>query len=211
MKTMKKRIAKSILWLFRWRLETHVLPEKKAIIMGYPHTSAWDFPLSILTFWALELDVKWMGKQSLFQGRMAPLFRALGGLAVDRSGGKNTVQSVAELFQEHETLLIGITPSGTRSRSPHLRSGFYHMAHKAGVPLLLASMDFKKRRATLLESIHLSGNVTADMDRIREIYGEVRGKNPEQQTPVRLAEEVEGNPEPPAAIETGESTHSLND
>ena len=130
---------------------------------------------------------------------------------MDRSGGKNTVQSVAELFEKHETLLIGITPSGTRSYSPHLRSGFYHMAHEAGVPLLLASLDFNTRRATLLESIQLTGNVTADMDRIREIYGEVRGKNPEQQTPVRLAEEVETQQKATAEEERGESTHGLHD
>jgi len=186
---MKRHLARCILWLFRWRIEARVLPGKKAILVGYPHTSAWDFPLSILTFWALGIEAKWMGKQSLFQGRMAFLFRALGGLAVDRSGGKNTVQSVADLFEKHETLLIGITPSGTRSRSPHLKSGFYHMAREANVPILLATLNFEERVGVLLASFQPTGDVTADMDRIREIYGEVRGKNPDQLTPLLLAEE----------------------
>ena len=122
---------------------------------------------------------------------MGPLFRKLGGVPVDRSGGKNMVQAVSQLFEEHDDLLFGIAPSGTRSYSSHWRSGFYHMAVAANVPIALGSVDFGSRTGCFLGTVHLTGDVGSDMDKIRTIYAHVRGRNPNRQTPIRLVDEME--------------------
>ncbi len=191
MNMVKKYVGKTALWILGWRVEAHDLPTKKAILVGYPHTSTWDFPIFVFTMWALGIQTKWLGKQSLFEGSMGPLFRRLGGVPVDRSGGKNMVQVVSQLFKEHEDLLFGIAPSGTRSYSSHWRSGFYHMAVAANVPLALGSVDFGRRVGCFLGSVHLTGDMRADMDQIRSMYAHVRGRNPDRQTPIRLADEIE--------------------
>jgi hypothetical protein len=112
---------------------------------------------------------------------------------VDRSGGKNTVQAVADLFAERETLMVGIAPSGTRKAGEHWKSGFYHIALAANVPLLLGCIDFKKRVGGFLGVLHLTGNVKTDMDNIRQAYEGIEGRNMERQIPIRLAEEAESH------------------
>jgi len=189
MTTVKKWLGRLGLWVLGWRADAQIPDTPKFILVGYPHTSTWDFPLFILTAWALGVKSRWAGKQSLFQGPWGGMFRALGGVPVDRAGGKNMVATVAELFESHERLIFGLAPSGSRSYTSHWRSGFYHMARAANVPLVLGSVDFARRSGCLLEVVHLTGDMGADMDRIRAAYAHVRGRNPERQTPIRLEAE----------------------
>lgn len=190
---VKKLVGHTVLWLLGWHVEGEPPEHPKCIVVGHPHTSSWDFPLFVMTMWVLGVRMRWMGKQSLFSGPMGGLFRALGGLPVDRSGGKNTVQAVADLFEEHETLMVGIAPSGTRKAGEHWKSGFYHIALAAKVPLALGSIDFKKRAGCFLGSVHLTGDMKTDMDAIRQGYAGVEGRNPERQIPIRLAEEMDAH------------------
>ena len=190
MVVVKKCGAKAIMWLLGWRVEGEAPSQRKFIVVGHPHTSNWDFPLFVFTLWIWNMPMKWMGKQSLFQGPFGWLFRSLGGLPVDRSGGKNTVQAVADLFAEHEELMLGIAPSGTRKGGAHWRSGFYHMAMQANVPLVLGSIDFKMRAGRIIGTVHPSGNIEADMEIIRNMYAGVEGRYPDRQMPIRLASEA---------------------
>jgi 1-acyl-sn-glycerol-3-phosphate acyltransferase len=188
---LKMAVGRSLMWLLGWSIEAEIPSARRFIVVGHPHTSTWDFPLFILMLWSINLPLRWIGKKSLFDSSFGRLFYALGGLPVDRSGGKNMVASVAELFQEHEDLALGIAPAGTRKYSPHWRSGFYHMALEAKVPLVLGSIDFKRRVVCILATVHLTGDVSADMDRIRGVYASVEGRNPERKVPVRLSVELE--------------------
>jgi len=144
-----------------------------------------------MMIWSINMPLRWIGKKSLFDSVFGRLFYALGGLPVDRSGGKNMVGAVADLFAQHEDLALGIAPAGTRKYSPHWRSGFYHMALGANVPLVLGSINFKRRVVCILETVHLTGDQQEDMDRIRSVYASVEGRNPERKVPVRLAAELE--------------------
>lgn len=191
MNVLKKAIGRSAMWLLGWRVEAEIPLARRFIAVGHPHTSTWDFLLFILMIWSIDLRLCWIGKKSLFDSPFGWFFYALGGLPVDRSGGKNMVVSVAELFEQHEDLALGIAPAGTRNYSPHWRSGFYHMALGAKVPLVLGSIDFKRRAVCILETLHLTGDVGTDMDRIRSVYASVEGRNPERMTPIRLAVELE--------------------
>jgi len=185
----KKLVAQFVMWLLGWRVECPFAPPPKCIVVGHPHTSTWDFPLFVLTLWVLKIDMRWIGKQSLFEGPFGWLFRALGGLPVDRTGGKNTVQSVTELFAAHDELRLGIAPSGTRDSGDHWRSGFYHMAKASNVPLVLGSIDFKRRAGRFIGVLDVGGDLAADMDRIRAMYEGVEGRNPERQIEIRLMDE----------------------
>ena len=189
MSVVKKFVAHIVMWLLGWHVDVAVTPPPKCIVVGHPHTSSWDFPLFVFTLWILEMDMRWIGKQSLFQGPFGWMFRALGGLPVDRSGGKNTVQAVTELFATHDQLMIGIAPAGTRKSADHWRSGFYHMAKEAKVPLVLGSIDFKRRTGRFIGALDVSEDLHADMDRIREMYAGVEGRNPERQIAIRLVDE----------------------
>lgn len=192
----KKLVAQCIMWLFGWRVESEITPPAKCIVVGHPHTSTWDFPLFVFTLWILQIDMQWVGKQSLFQGPFGWLFRALGGLPVDRSGGQNTVQSVVDLFASRDSLMLGIAPSGTRDSGQYWRSGFYHMAHAAKVPLVLGSIDFKRRSGRFLGMIEPTGDIEADMARIRTLFAGVEGRNPERQIDIRLRSEAEAAQSP---------------
>jgi 1-acyl-sn-glycerol-3-phosphate acyltransferase len=188
---VKKVLGQSLLWLLGWRTEITLSLPKKYIVVGYPHTSTWDFPLFVLTTWSMGIPMKFIGKKSLFDGPFGWLFTALGGLPVDRTGGQDMVKQVAQLFAEHEELRIGLAPSGTRGHAEYLRSGFYHMAAESNVPLVLGSMDFGRRVGCLMEAVYPSGDVGSDMDKVREIYARIQGRNPERMVPVRLRSEME--------------------
>ena len=189
MVVVKKLVANTIMWLLGWHVEGEAPDHPKFIVVGHPHTSNWDFPLFVFTLWALDLPMKWMGKQSLFEGPFGWLFRSLGGLPVDRSGGQNTVQAVAKLFESRDHLMLGIAPSGTRKGGAYWKSGFYYMAMQANVPLVLGSIDFKKRAGRIIGIVHPTGDIESDMERIREMYSGVEGRYPDRQMPIRLRSE----------------------
>ena len=188
---LRKWVGRGMLWLLGWRTEGAAPDLKRYVMIGHPHTSTWDFPVFIFTIWALEIPVRFLGKKSLFDSSFGWMFYALGGVPVDRSGGKNMVQAVADLFAERDELVLGLSPAGTRKASPSWKSGFYYMALAAQVPVVCGSIDFKRRRAVILGTVELCGDVTADMDAIRALYADVSGRNPERMVPVRLAAEVE--------------------
>ena len=109
-------MAQCMMWLLGWRVESEISLPAKCIVVGHPHTSTWDFPLFVFTVWILQIDMKWVGKQSLFQGPFGWLFRSLGGLPVDRSGGQNTVESVVI---EADMVRIRAVFEGVEGRNPH--------------------------------------------------------------------------------------------
>jgi len=156
----------------RWKIVSDALPDTpKGIIVAAPHTSNWDFLVMMAIALKLNIDLHWIGKHSLFKGILGPISRWLGGIAVDRRARKNTVQQVADRFAEVDSLYIVIAPEGTRSSVDNWKSGFYHMAHQAGVPLILAHLDGEKKEAGIrYEAFHPSGDYEADIKLIREFY-----------------------------------------
>ena len=131
----------------------------------------------------------WLGKQQLFKAPFGWFMRALGGVAVERGQRSNLVQQAAARFAEVERLFLVVPPSGTRSRAPHWKSGFYHIAHAAGVPIVCTFLDYARKVAGVGLVLMPSGDIAADMDKIRAFYGPIRGKYPENTTPVLLPEE----------------------
>ncbi len=178
------------MWVFGWDVQGDPAHVPKAVLIAAPHTSNWDLPHMLAAALVFRLRVSWLGKHSLFRPPFGWILRLLGGIPVDRSGPHGLVGHAAQALTDADQLVIAVPPSGTRSRSEHWKSGFYWIAHTAKVPIICGYLDYGRRVACLGEHFLPSGNVRADMDRVREIYEGITGKFPELMTPIRLKEEA---------------------
>ena len=180
------------LWFWRlrgWKFEGNKPAEKRYIIIAVPHTSNWDFILFLAAAAAFDIPLRYIGKHTLFKWPFGGLMRRWGGIPVDRSAAGGMVGQVAEAIKASEEAALVITPEGTRGESEFWKSGFYRIAQAADVPVLLARDDWATKVVELGPWIHPSGNVKADMDRIRSFYAGVVGRHPERQGPMRMKEE----------------------
>lgn len=184
-----KTIARLILRASGWRLVGAPPPERHYVVIAAPHTSNWDFPWTLLMAWASGMRIRWLGKHTLFRGPMGPIMRALGGVPVRRHLKEDRVAATARAFAESDALALLIPPEGTRSRTEHWRSGFYHIARTAEVPLVPTALDYGRRCGEIGEAFVPTGDVGADMDRLRAFYAGREGLFPEKFGPVRLREE----------------------
>ncbi|MCB9666040.1 MAG: lysophospholipid acyltransferase family protein [Alphaproteobacteria bacterium] len=189
--------------LFGWRTEGGPPPVSKAVLIAAPHTSNWDFFHALMAGWVFGLSFQWLGKDALFEGPLGPLLRFLGGVAVDRSAPHGLVEEVARRFRASDRLLLMVPAEGTRSFRPYWKSGFYQIASQAEVPIILGWLDYRHRVAGLGPAILPTGDVRADMDRIRAFYADKTGKFPERFGTVRLRQEDEAPEAAASAPEQG--------
>ncbi|MFB7251898.1 1-acyl-sn-glycerol-3-phosphate acyltransferase [Microbacterium sp. NPDC056234] len=188
---MLKRLLSRAYWTFsRWTLADGAAPDRPTILIGAPHTSNWDFVLMLAIAWRLGIDVHWLGKKSLFRGWRGPLMRRLGGIPVDRDDPRRVVADVIEQVDAGMVFGLVITPDGTRGGNEYWKSGFYRIARQTGMPVTLGFVDRTTMTAGLGPTVALTGDVAADMDRIREFYADKAGVRPEQRTEPRLREET---------------------
>jgi 1-acyl-sn-glycerol-3-phosphate acyltransferase len=188
---MRHWLANKILTLFGWRAVGSLAGYPKCVIVVAPHTSNWDFPVLMLVKIALRLQVSWMGKNTLFRPPFGGIMRWLGGLPIDRSARHNVVEQAVESFRMRDRLLLAIPPEGTRKRAPYWRSGFYHIALGAQVPLALAYADYQRKVGGIGHVFVPSGDVDADMTIIRNFYSGIVGKRPDQFGEIRLKSEAD--------------------
>jgi 1-acyl-sn-glycerol-3-phosphate acyltransferase len=183
---LTQRLARFVLRLLGWTCID--LPQRpaRAVVIGYPHTSNWDFPLGLLVMAALGLDARWAGKDSLFRGPLGPLMRRLGGIAVNRRERTGFVERLAGEIRQHQSFMLVIAPEGTRSLMPGWKSGFYRIARAAEVPVVIGTIDYAQRRIGLLGSVTLSGDEAADMAQIATYYQDCRGLKAQLASPIRL-------------------------
>jgi 1-acyl-sn-glycerol-3-phosphate acyltransferase len=184
--TLLRGAARLILKLLGWKLID--LPQRpaKAVVIAYPHTSNWDFPMTLLALAALPYRAQWVAKHTLFRALFGPIMRALGGVAVNRRGRTGFVQRVADEFLKRKHFHLIIATEGTRRLQAGWKSGFYRIALAAGVPVIMAAVDYGKRELGLLSTITLSGDEAADMAQIAACYQGRRGCHHENASPIRL-------------------------
>lgn len=183
---MRKKLAEFLLSLLGWSVESKLPDTKRFVVIGAPHTSNWDFPIGLLGMWALDANFRWVGKHTLFTGPFKWLFTWLGGIPVDRRVHTGFIHRSAELLQESERMALCLAPEGTRSRTEYWKSGFYHIATEAGVPIALGYLDYSTKTLGVGAYFQPSGDIDADMEIIRKFYQGKVGKRPEQQGEVRL-------------------------
>jgi len=172
--------------LLGWRCEGEVPKETKFIVLAGPHTSNWDFPLGILTIKALRLDVCWIGKHTIFRWPFGWLFRALGGIPVDRSKNLDLIRQMTDLFEQSDSLIFALAPEGTRSKTDHWKTGFHFIARAADVPIVMAYLDFAQKEVGIGGVLYPGDDIEADFEQIRKYYEGKSGKNPLQASLIQV-------------------------
>lgn len=155
-------------------------PPRKAVIIAAPHTSNWDFLYFFGLTNKLEIKSYWIGKETLFKRPWGGMMRRLGGIPVNRSKSQNMVDAMVREFDRREDFLLTIPPEGTRGTVKQWRTGFYYIALKAKVPLIIGLMDYSKKTGGLGPSFMPSGNYKADMQKLSDFYHSVTPKYPEK-------------------------------
>lgn len=181
---MSSRVATFILNLFGWRLDQHHPEEPKVVIIGAPHTSNWDFPLTMLAKWGLNYPFNWVGKHSMFFWPFAGLFRKLGGVPINRAQSEGFTDQIIEVYNKRERFALAIAPEGTRSYRPRWKTGFYRIAIGAKVPIALGYIDYKTKTLGIGMTLNPSGNIDKDFELIAAFYADKTGKFPDKQSPV---------------------------
>jgi 1-acyl-sn-glycerol-3-phosphate acyltransferase len=175
---------------WRWVGERPTYP--KFVAIAAPHTTNWDFLVFLAVARYFRLPAKVIGKDSLVQWPFGPLMRRLGVIPVRRDSGEGLVEQMAAEYAACDRMALVIAPEGTRGRAPFWRSGFYHIASAAGVPVVMTYLDYEHKRAGVGGIVHLTGDVDADMAKIRSFYTGIKGKRPENQGPIVIREEATG-------------------
>ncbi len=186
---IRRTLARSYWALSRWRLVTAPAPQRPSVLIGAPHTSNWDFVIMLAMAWRLGIPVRWLGKKSLFRGWRGPLMRGLGGIPVDRDDPRGVVDDVVARIRAGEVFGLVVTPEGTRGPGASWKSGFYRIARETGMPVTLGYVDRTTMTAGLGDTIELTGDVGADMDRIRAFYADKAGLRPQNRAEPRLRDE----------------------
>ncbi|WP_336631306.1 MULTISPECIES: 1-acyl-sn-glycerol-3-phosphate acyltransferase [unclassified Microbacterium] len=208
---MIRRLLSRLFWTFsRWTLRTEPAPTRPSVLIGAPHTSNWDFVLMLAISWRLGVPIRWLGKASLFAGWRGPVMRRLGGIPVQRDDASRVVDEVVARVRTGEVFGLVVTPDGTRGGNTHWKSGFYRIARATGMPVTLGYVDRTTMTTGLGPTIALTGDVAADMDRIRAFYADKAGLRPERRTEPRLANET-GTAEAAAGEESAPITRPLTD
>ncbi|NEX63570.1 1-acyl-sn-glycerol-3-phosphate acyltransferase [Noviherbaspirillum galbum] len=185
---MLQRFAIRMLALAGWRVRYAGLPGPRGVVIVYPHTSNWDFIIGLLAKWAIGVKFRWLGKEALFSGAsgllLGPLLRAWGGEPVERGNSTGAIQRLAERIRDADGFWLALAPEGTRRYRDGWRSGFYHIALTAGVPLGMAAIDYRNKEVRLTEFAQLSGDIEQDLARVRSAYPQGMGLRPDCEAPV---------------------------
>ncbi len=174
-------IARFVLWLWGWKIVGE-MPKgvKKSLIIMAPHTSNMDFIIGKLGFWVLKLKPFVVIKKEAFVFLVGILLRALGGVPIDRNNSRNIVKFTTDLFRERDTCHVLITPEGTRNLNNNWKRGFYYIAQKSQVPIVLGYLDYGAKKGGLGPLIYPSGNFEEDLKKIEEFYKNKKACFPEK-------------------------------
>jgi len=181
-----RRALLGLLRLFGWKSSFVWPPEPKGIILVYPHTSNWDFPIGLTFRIGHDLPANWVGKTEMFPRPFRGLLERLGGIPVDRSRATGFVDALVQEYQRRDWMWVAITPEGTRSYTDHFKSGFYQLALAADVPVALAYIDYGSRTVGMDTYVRFTGDEQRDLDVIREFYSTKRGFRPELAGDIRF-------------------------
>jgi 1-acyl-sn-glycerol-3-phosphate acyltransferase len=185
-------IAALATWLLRvlgWRTVLVPLPGPKGIIVVYPHTSNWDFPIGYLFKLATGLPLSWVGKDTLFRWPVGGFLRRMGGIAANRRERTGLIGQLVAEFGRRDWMWMAIAPEGTRSLAPHWKSGFYRLALAAEVPVGQGFIDWGRREVGICGYVRMTGDRAADMARLAAAYAGKVGLRPENAGPIRLGED----------------------
>jgi 1-acyl-sn-glycerol-3-phosphate acyltransferase len=173
---LSKAGARAIMQAAGWQIIGEIPDEPKLLLVGAPHTSNWDYIFTILTTYSLGCDLHYVAKHSLFKPPLGGLMRYLGGISIERGTAQGFVNQMVAEFNRREQFILAIMPEGTRDKVDQRRSGFYHIALGAGVPIVLVIFDYGRKIMHLGPTIWPTGDYEADLAEIQSYFASIRGK-----------------------------------
>lgn len=186
---IRKAFARTLLRVARWNRVGRV--PTSGILVGAPHTSNWDWVAMLLLMWADGVQPRVLIKQEFFKGPLAPVLRMTGGVPLDRGNPGATIRAMLAQAEASKEFLLVLAAEGSRDKGEYWKSGFYRISQQTGLPIALGFIDGPTRTLGFGPTFQPSGDVGADMNRIRAFYADKQGINPELRTEPRLREEKE--------------------
>ena len=177
---MRRAVALALYRLAGWKVEGEAPPTGKFVVIAAPHTSNWDLPFMLGVAYKLRIELKWMGKDSLFKPPFGGLMRAMGGIAIDRSKNNDVVAQMVAIYNTADQLAVAIPPEGTRSKVRRWKTGFYNIAHGAGVPIALGFLDYERKVGGIGKIVWTTGDYDRDMIAIKAFYEPIIAKHGER-------------------------------
>lgn len=175
-----KYFVRFILKITGWKYIKPTEKIDKSVICVAPHTSNWDFIMGQFFASACKIKSSFLMKKEWFVFPLKGLFKAMGGIPIDRSKKTSVTDQVAETFKQYKEFHIAIAPEGTRGYVKEWKKGFYYIALKANVPIQLAYIDYTKKEMGITKVFYPTGNEDTDLKEIKAFYATIKGKFPER-------------------------------
>jgi 1-acyl-sn-glycerol-3-phosphate acyltransferase len=169
-------IGLRFLKMFGWRVEGEVPDIKKFVMIAAPHTTNWDFPITLAITFVLKIKIYWMGKTAIFRWPFGAACRWLGGIPIDRSRSQNVVEQSVHAFNGRDNLIMIIPPEGARKKVKYWKTGFYHIATGANVHIMLGFLDYRRKVGGIGPTFYPTGRIEEDMQEIKTFYATITGK-----------------------------------
>jgi 1-acyl-sn-glycerol-3-phosphate acyltransferase len=176
---LSRAIGRGMMTLFGWHFEGSPPDEPKFVLIVAPHTSNWDFFVGLGALFALGFRVSFFGKHTIFKWPLGGFMRWLGGIPVERSVSRDRVADTIAAFAEREQLILVVAPEGTRKWVPEWKTGFYHVADGARVPIVPVAFDFGRKTVAILLPFRTTGDSDADIPAIKQLYRGFVARHPE--------------------------------
>ncbi len=172
-----RKTCRVVLRLCGWSFVGEFPDVPRAVLIAAPHSSWWDGIWGLLLKVGMGADVRFMGKKELFRGPLGSVLRRVGGMPIDRGAAKGVVEQMVDQFARRDAFWLGIAPEGTRKAVKRWKSGFWHIAHDAGVPIVTAYFNYPDKTIGVGPLFQPSDDMEADLLRLREFYAPFKGKH----------------------------------
>jgi 1-acyl-sn-glycerol-3-phosphate acyltransferase len=187
LKDILQGLSICILRICGWRREGRLPNIPKYVMLVAPHTSNWDMPIGMAIVFAFKLKLNWLAKESLFRWHFGGLIRWLGGIPINRSKSCDVVARSIQTFKDKKKMVMVVAPEGTRKKANYWKTGFYHIAIGANVPIVMGFIDYARKVGGIGPTLIPTGDIEFDMQKIRCFYDEITGKIPDKSTPAMIA------------------------
>ena len=172
------RLARFLFWLTGWKTAGVVPQPARFVIIAAPHTSNWDAVIMVTAAYVFRIKLAWFVKREAFVFPLGSVIRFFGGVPIDRGSRHNVVAQAVTRFRESSQLILAVPPEATRKRSSYWKTGFYHIARNAGVPIVLGYLDYRRKVAGLGPAFTPTGDLLADFRAFADFYAQITPKFP---------------------------------
>jgi 1-acyl-sn-glycerol-3-phosphate acyltransferase len=191
-------LARFIFFLTGWKTEGELPEEPRYVVIAAPHTSNWDAVFMVTAAFIFGKRISWFLKDAAFFWPLGPIVRAAGAIPIDRKRRHNVVAQAVERFQQSQELVLAVAPEGTRRRAAGWKTGFYHIANGARVPIVFGYLDYERKVAGLGPCFMPTGDLQADFRIFDDFYAQVTPRHPDERAMVTPQEATRSQPLKPS-------------